>query len=101
VLECARIVVVPSFGEGFGMVALEAMERGRPVVASSVGGLPEIVEDGVTGMLAPPGDADALARAIVTVAVDAARADAFGLAARERALAEFGPSRSTDRIEAI
>ena len=49
-VEQAAIVVVPSLGEGFGMVALEAMERGRPVIASAVGGLPEIVADGETGL---------------------------------------------------
>ena len=56
VFERAEIVVVPSFGEGFGMVALEAMERGRAVIGSKVGGLPEIVEDGRTGLLVPPWD---------------------------------------------
>ena len=61
VLERAEIVVVPSLGEGFGMVALEAMERGRPVVASTVGGLPEIVEDGRTGLVHRRDDADSLA----------------------------------------
>ena len=55
VLEAAGIVVVPSLGEGFGMVALEAMERGRAVIASDVGGLPEIVVDGETGLDRPPG----------------------------------------------
>ena len=73
-LERAEIVVVPSLGEGFGMVALEAMERGRPVVASAVGGLPEIVDDGRTGLLVPPGDADALAEAIVELAARPGRA---------------------------
>ena len=67
-LEQAAVVVVPSLGEGFGMVALEAMERARPVIASAVGGLPEIVEDGKTGIVVEPGDADALAEAIVALA---------------------------------
>jgi glycosyltransferase involved in cell wall biosynthesis len=101
VFERAEVVVVPSFGEGFGMVALEAMERGRPVVASDVGGLPEIVEHGRTGLLVPSGDADALAEALAAVAGDSARAAMMGAAGRERALAEFSQERCTDRIEAI
>jgi glycosyltransferase involved in cell wall biosynthesis len=101
VFERAGVVVVPSFGEGFGMVALEAMERGRPVVASEVGGLPEIVENGRTGLLVPSGDAEALAGAIVAVAGDPARAAAMGAAGRERALGQFSQKRCTDRIEAI
>jgi glycosyltransferase involved in cell wall biosynthesis len=101
VLERAQVVVVPSFGEGFGMVALEAMERGRPVIASAVGGLPEIVEDGVTGLLVPSGDAEALASAIRAVAGDPSGAEAYGRAGRERALQEFSQERCTDRIEAL
>jgi glycosyltransferase involved in cell wall biosynthesis len=101
VFERAEVVVVPSFGEGFGLVALEAMERGRPVVASDVGGLPEIVDDGRTGVLVPSGDADALAEAIVSVAGDRARAALMGAAGRDRALEEFSQERCTDRIEAI
>jgi glycosyltransferase involved in cell wall biosynthesis len=101
VLERAQVVVVPSFGEGFGMVALEAMERGRPVVASAVGGLPEIVDDGVTGLLVAPGDAEALASAVRAVARDHSCAKAYGRAGRERALEEFSQKRCTDRIEAL
>ncbi len=101
VLERAEVVVVPSFGEGFGMVALEAMERGRPVIASAVGGLSEIVEDGRTGILVPSGDVDALAEAIVELASDAARAAAMGSAGRARALDEFSQERCTERIEAL
>ena len=56
----AAVVVVPSMGEGFGMVALEAMERARPVIAAEIGGLGELVQDGVTGLLVPPGEADPL-----------------------------------------
>jgi glycosyltransferase involved in cell wall biosynthesis len=101
VLERAEVVVVPSFGEGFGMVALEAMERGRPVIASDVGGLPEIVDEGRTGMLVPPGDVEALARAIAELADDPARAAAMGEAGRTRALAEFSQDRCTERIAAL
>jgi glycosyltransferase involved in cell wall biosynthesis len=97
VFERAELVVVPSLGEGFGMVALEAMERGRAVIASAVGGLPEIVDDKRTGLVVPPSDAGALAAAIRALAGDPARAAAFGAAGRERALAEFSQDRCTDR----
>ena len=101
VFERAEIVVVSSFGEGFGMVALEAMERGRAVVASAVGGLPEIVEDVTTGLLVPPGDPEALAAAIVRLADDPARTAAMGAAGRARALASFAQERCTERIEEL
>jgi glycosyltransferase involved in cell wall biosynthesis len=101
VFDRAEVVVVPSFGEGFGMVALEAMERGRPVIASAVGGLPEIVDDGRTGLLVPAGDAEALARAIRELAGDPARTAAMAAAGRVRALEMFSQERCTDRIEAI
>lgn len=61
------IAVVPSLYEPFGLVALEAMACGVPVVATAVGGLTEIVQDGESGLLVPPGDAAALARALVTL----------------------------------
>jgi glycosyltransferase involved in cell wall biosynthesis len=101
VLDHAHVVVVPSFGEGFGMVALEAMERGRPVIASRVGGLPEIVDDGRTGLLVPAADADALAGAIRELVSDPERAEAFGRAARARAAEQFSQERCTDRIEEL
>ena len=98
VFEGADVVAVPSHGEGFGMVALEAMERGRPVIASAVGGLPEVVEDGVTGVLVPPGDVEALGAALRTLLTDEARAAAMGAAGRARSLAEFSQERCTSRI---
>ena len=101
VLERAEVVVVPSFGEGFGMVALEAMERGRPVIASAVGGLPEIVDEGRTGLLVPPGDVEALVRAIAQVADDPARAAGMGQAGRARALDGFSQERCTERIAVL
>jgi glycosyltransferase involved in cell wall biosynthesis len=99
--EEAAIVVVPSLGEGFGMVALEAMERGRPVIASNVGGLPEIVADGRTGLLVPPAEARPLADAIVALASDEARAATFGAEARLRATSLFTQDRCTQRTVAL
>jgi glycosyltransferase involved in cell wall biosynthesis len=100
-VEQAAIVVVPSLGEGFGMVALEAMERGRPVIASAVGGLPEIVVHEETGLVVEPGSAEAFAEAIVALAGDLEKAAAMGRAGRERALSEFPPEQSAERIEEL
>jgi glycosyltransferase involved in cell wall biosynthesis len=100
-IENAAIVVVPSLGEGFGMVALEAMERARPVIASAVGGLPEIVAEGETGLVVPPADAEALAEAMVALAGDPIRAATMGRAGRDRALAEFSPERCVEQVEQL
>jgi glycosyltransferase involved in cell wall biosynthesis len=99
--EQAAVVVVPSFGEGFGMVALEAAERGRAVIASAVGGLPEIVDDGRTGILVPPGDATTLGAAIVQLVGDSERVAAMGRAARERAIRDFSLARCADRTDEL
>jgi glycosyltransferase involved in cell wall biosynthesis len=100
-IEEAAIVVVPSMGEGFGMVALEAMERARPVIAAEIGGLGELVEDGVSGLLVPPGEAEPLTRAIVRLAGDLGRAAEMGEAGRARALEQFLQERCTDRTELL
>jgi glycosyltransferase involved in cell wall biosynthesis len=100
-IEDVGIVVMPSLGEGFGMVALEAMERARPVIASAVGGLVDIVRDGQTGILVPPGEVEPLARAIVELATDPARAAKLGAAGREHALAWFEDERSLERTELL
>ncbi len=96
-IEEHTAVVVPSLGEGFGMVALEAMERARPVLASDVGGLPELVVDGETGLIVPRCDAAALAAAIVRVAGEPELARRLGEAGRRRALAEFSEERCIER----
>ena len=100
-IERAAVVVVPSMGEGFGMVALEAMERARPVVAANIGGLGELVRDGETGVLVPAGEAEPLADAIVRVAGDLALARTMGDAGRRRALSRFLQTACTERTELL
>jgi glycosyltransferase involved in cell wall biosynthesis len=100
-IERAAVVVVPSMGEGFGMVALEAMERARPVIAASIGGLGELVRDGETGVLVPAGEADPLRDAIVKLAGNLPLARAMGEAGRERALTRFLQTFCTERTELL
>jgi glycosyltransferase involved in cell wall biosynthesis len=82
-LDESTVLLLPSRSEGLGRVVVEAFCRGRGVVGSRVGGIPDIVEDGRTGVLVPPGDPDALAEAIVAVLTDMALAERLGAAARE------------------
>jgi glycosyltransferase involved in cell wall biosynthesis len=81
----ARAAVVPSFFEGFGFPASEAMACGLPVIANAAGALPEVVgTDGSTGRLVPPRDARAMADAVLDVLADPARTERMGRAARRR-----------------
>jgi glycosyltransferase involved in cell wall biosynthesis len=98
VYERNAVAVVPSRGEGFGMVALEAAERGRPAIVAAVGGLPEIVADGETGLVVPPNDAPALAEAIVRLVRDPELVARYGAAARRRALSRFSADANADAI---
>jgi glycosyltransferase involved in cell wall biosynthesis len=100
-IEQASAVVVPSMGEGFGMVALEAMERGRPVVAAAIGGLGELVQDGETGRLVAPGEVEPLRQAIVQLGSDPELARRMGAAGRARAVSQFLQERCTDRTEIL
>jgi alpha-maltose-1-phosphate synthase len=89
ILSHATVFACPSLYEPLGIVNLEAMACGTAVVGSRVGGIPEVVADGRTGLLAPPGDPDALAAALNALITDPGRAAALGRAGRERAVAEF------------
>jgi glycosyltransferase involved in cell wall biosynthesis len=92
-LAGCRIGVVASIGsEAVSRAALEWMAAGRPLVATRVGGLPELVEDGVTGLLIPPGDSAALADAIKSLLDDPRRAEEMGRAGRERWEEYFSPA---------
>jgi alpha-maltose-1-phosphate synthase len=89
ILSHATVFACPSLYEPLGIVNLEAMACGTAVVASAVGGIPEVVEDGRTGLLVPPDDDAALAQAINSLIDDPARAAELGARGRARAVAEF------------
>jgi glycosyltransferase involved in cell wall biosynthesis len=96
--ERAAVVVVPSRREGYGVAAREAMAYGRAVVATAVGGLPDAIEDGVTGLLVPPGDPAALRAALERLLGDAKLRASLGAAARERAQASFAWAAATEAL---
>lgn len=89
VLAAADVYVQPSYDEGIPRATLEAMAMGLPVVASCVGGIPELVQDGVTGILVPPGDPEALAAALEPFLADPGKGRDYGLRARAAAFADF------------
>lgn len=100
-LKLADVFLLPSETESFGLAALEAMASGVPVVASRVGGLPEVVEDGVCGLLVPPGDVDGLAHALERLLANPALRSRMGAAARDRAIGAFDAGLIVPRYEAL
>jgi glycosyltransferase involved in cell wall biosynthesis len=94
----AALIVCPSRREGYGVVAREAMAHARPVVATSVGGLVDAVEDGVTGLLVPPGDPSALRGAIQSLLGDAELRLRLGNHAREHAREHFSWHAATEAM---
>jgi N-acetyl-alpha-D-glucosaminyl L-malate synthase BshA len=97
----AAAFLLPSETESFGLAALEALSSGVPVVASRVGGLPEVVRDGEDGFLHAVGDRDAMAASIARLVGEPALRARFGAAARARALSDFRTEPAVDRYEAI
>lgn len=99
--ERAAVVVVPSRREGYGMVAREGMAYGRAVVATTAGGLSDAIEDGVTGLLVPPGDPAALRAALERVLADPALRSRLGAAAREHVRNEISWAPATAALLAV
>jgi glycosyltransferase involved in cell wall biosynthesis len=100
-LRQCDIFVLPSLSEASSNVVLEAMATGLPVVATRVGGMAGLVDDHRTGILVPPGDAPALAQAILTLVEAPALAAEMGARGRARAVAEFGTVRMIERMDAF
>lgn len=101
VIACSNLMLLPSREESFGLVALESMACGIPVVASSVGGLPEVIEDGRSGLLFPVGDTDAAAEKAVKLLSDRPLYDSMKKEAQKTAMEKFDMNKIVDQYEAL
>jgi len=100
-LACTDLFLLPSQSESFGLAALEAMACGAPVVASNAGGLPDVIEDGVSGFLFPVGEIDAMAEAGMRILSDDAMRKAMSAAGRKIAVDRFSKDAIVPRYEAL
>ena len=94
-------VALTSVSEGTPVTIIEALAAGRAVVATSVGGVPDVVDDGETGYLVPPGDIEALAERLAELARDPERRDAMGREGRERVLRRYAVERLVDDVDEL
>jgi glycosyltransferase involved in cell wall biosynthesis len=101
ILNASDLFVLSSRWEGNPMSVMEAMAAGLPVVSTAVGGVPELVREGETGLLVPSGDAAALARALQALVDDPARREAMGKAARQHAITHFDIRHTVRQYEAL
>lgn len=101
VLACADLFLLPSATESFGLAALEAMAYGVPVVAAAVGGVPEVIREGLDGFLCPMGDVDAMGAAALRILQEPGARARMGESARKHALGDFAEDPVVDRYEAM
>ncbi|MGF1539573.1 MAG: glycosyltransferase family 4 protein [Pleurocapsa sp.] len=94
----ADVVINPSLSEAFGMSLVEAMATGTPVIATTIGGMPEIVDDGTNGLLVGPGNPQALARATVKLISDPVKAQIMGQAGRKKVLQSYSWEQITNSL---
>ena len=100
-LRACDIFVFPSLYEGLGIALIEAMAAGCVCVATNTGPIPEVVQDGRDGVLVPPADADALARAVCDLLGNPARRSELGAAAKQTAFSKFQPKEQAERLTRI
>ena len=100
-LARSAVFVLPSFAEGVPVVLMEAMAARRPVVATRIAGIPELVEDGLSGRIVPPGDATAFAEAVCDILAAPDRAARMGEAGRQKVEAEFDIAREAEKLAAL
>ena len=100
-LGLTDVLLLPSDLESFGLAALEAMACGVPCVCSRVGGVPEVITDGVEGYLVPPRDVKTMAERALAILLDPGRRETMGKAARQRASAQFCASKIITRYEEL
>ena len=100
-LARADLFALPSFAEGVPVVLMEAMAAGLPVLATAIAGIPELVEDGVSGRLVAPGDTSGFAAAMADLLADPARARAMGRAGRQKVAAEFSIAGEAAKLDGL
>jgi len=101
ILARLDILVLPSLQEPFGKIVIEAMAMEKPVVASNVGGVPEIVADGKTGLLISPGNADAIRQALEQLIMDRETREQMGIEGRKRVEQMFSLEKNVRKIEQV
>jgi glycosyltransferase involved in cell wall biosynthesis len=100
-LKRTEVFVLPSFAEGVPVVLMEAMAAGVPPVTTRIAGIAELIDDGESGWLVPPGDKDSLARRIDDLLTNPERRNAFGRAGREKVAREFNIARESNWLRRI
>ena len=101
VMSAIDIFLMPSLWEGFGLVLLEAMSKRIPIIASRVSAIPEVVQDGITGLLIPPQSADELAKAIICLLNDRSLRKHMGLLGEDRLEQEFSIRKMVEQTVAV